>query len=155
MGYLCQSINSHFRVRKEKVGDFVNALVDDYEQPDIREDAIRFEDMMLGKDEEGNINSIELPMDKHYLDKVAPFVLPGSYIDMLGEDGTIFRWLFLKDKIMTSTMVPIQVERLNHIEELLKEISVEHGVSGKWPDEKIIDLMSCCLSITFSAAPEE
>lgn len=47
----------------------------------------------------GNVNYIEfLQMyvgeEKRLFDTIAPYVKPGSYIQMVGEDDTIWRWFF-------------------------------------------------------------
>jgi hypothetical protein len=50
-------------------------------------------------DEQGNVGNIEFLGEKLGDDEVlfkalAPFVKPGSFIEMQGEDGEIWRWLF-------------------------------------------------------------
>jgi len=56
------------------------------------------------QDDEGNIIDIEfygekLGGDEEYiLNAIAPFVKAGSYIEMYGEDGNIWRWAFNGEK---------------------------------------------------------
>lgn len=50
-------------------------------------------------DEFGNVNSIEfsgekLGDDEQLFNAIAPYVLAGCYIQMQGEDGAIWRWVF-------------------------------------------------------------
>ena len=53
----------------------------------------------LDFDDNGNVNSIEHLLtyssdEKRLFDAIAPYVKPGSYIQMVGEDDTIWRWFF-------------------------------------------------------------
>jgi hypothetical protein len=50
-------------------------------------------------DDAGNVDNIEftgekLGQDKLLFDAIAPFVEPGSYIEMVGEDGARWKWKF-------------------------------------------------------------
>lgn len=50
-------------------------------------------------DEAGNITGVnfsaeKLGADKELFDAIAPFVEKGSFIEMNGEDGTTWRWIF-------------------------------------------------------------
>lgn len=50
-------------------------------------------------DEQGNIKSIyfegqKLGYDEYLFKAIAPFVKDGSYIEMSGEDGALWRWTF-------------------------------------------------------------
>ena len=51
------------------------------------------------EDDAGNIVAITFEAEKlgdedRFFDAIAPFVRAGSYIEMLGEDGTRWRWVF-------------------------------------------------------------
>jgi hypothetical protein len=53
----------------------------------------------ISRDSDGNINDVyfdgeKLGSDDKILDTIAPFVEKDSYIQMLGEDGSIWRWVF-------------------------------------------------------------
>ena len=53
----------------------------------------------VGYDSEGNVTSVgfegEKLGDEEYLfEAIAPFVKAGSYIEMYGEEGHIWRWIF-------------------------------------------------------------
>lgn len=50
-------------------------------------------------DDGGNVDNIEfigekIGQDKVLFDAIAPFVEPGSFIEMVGEDGTKWKWAF-------------------------------------------------------------
>lgn len=52
-------------------------------------------------DDDGNINTIDFVGEKsgygedlEFLQSVAPFVREGSFIEMSGEDGQLWRWVF-------------------------------------------------------------
>jgi len=50
-------------------------------------------------DDDGNIIDVEFVGEKsgddeYILNTIAPFVEPGSYIEMHGEDGALWRWFF-------------------------------------------------------------
>lgn len=54
-------------------------------------------------DPEGNITDIEFHGEKLYEDfslfqSLAPYVKDGSYIEMMGEDGEQWRWVFANGK---------------------------------------------------------
>jgi len=54
-------------------------------------------------DDAGNLISIEFQGekagdDKIFFDAIAPYVVSGSYIEMQGEDGCLWRWSFKKGK---------------------------------------------------------
>lgn len=55
-------------------------------------------------DAEGNITSISFAGDKlgddtHFFGSIAEFVDDGSFIEMLGEDGAMWRWIFSGGKL--------------------------------------------------------
>lgn len=50
-------------------------------------------------DDDGNVNYIEFFLEyvgeeKRLFDTIAPYVRPGSYIQMIGEDNGMWRWFF-------------------------------------------------------------
>jgi hypothetical protein len=56
-------------------------------------------------DKYGNINNIEftgekLGQEKLLFDAIAPFVRKGSYISMIGEDETRWKWIFKNNQCM-------------------------------------------------------
>ena len=55
-------------------------------------------------DAKGNVDSIcfaseKLGDDNYLLEAIAPYVVSGSWIDMEGEDGSIWRWEFKNGKV--------------------------------------------------------
>lgn len=58
----------------------------------------------VGNDEEGNTSTIrfigeKLGDDEHLFTAIAEFVRNGSYIEMRGEDGSRWRWIFTDGKV--------------------------------------------------------
>lgn len=75
--------------------DFVNA--------DTLKDALREWRWSVEEDGEGNIYDIyfegeKLGDDNILFEAIAPYVKSGSFIQMCGEDGTIWRWVFENSK---------------------------------------------------------
>ena len=63
------------------------------------DDAVAQCDWALEFDDNDNVVGIEMLMEyqgeeKRMFDAIAPYVKPGSYIQMSGEDGSMWRWLF-------------------------------------------------------------
>ena len=63
------------------------------------EDAMKAWRYPVFLDDEGNVNDIQfwgekLGQEDLLFEVIAPFVTPGSHIEMHGEDGTIWRWQF-------------------------------------------------------------
>jgi hypothetical protein len=66
-------------------------------------DAIKAWRWEVAKDIEGNIDAIDfygekLGDDKVLFDAIAPWVKDDSYIQMSGEDGSVWRWVFSEGK---------------------------------------------------------
>ena len=58
------------------------------------------------EDEDGNIANILFEREKIgdediLFNAIAPYVKSGSYIEMLGEDGGLWRWIFNEDRCIT------------------------------------------------------
>lgn len=57
-------------------------------------------------DEDGNINTIYLTGEKldwgekEELESIAQYVKPGSYVEINGEDGSRWRWIFEDGKVV-------------------------------------------------------
>ena len=89
MGYCMSMSDASFQVSTENVGHFLAHL---WRYPyDYTFDA------------EGNITEIEhtgqkLGRDYEQFQKAAPYVKDGSYIEMHGEDGERWRWVFQDGK---------------------------------------------------------
>ncbi len=84
-------------------------------------------------DEKGNVLDIEFT-GEHYGDEdilfsvLAPYVEPGSFIVMSGEDGIIWRWFFNKQKVEK------QFARLVFDGQALEEVKKECKTrDGGWP----------------------
>src|SRR5689334_13567959 len=59
--------------------------------------------MVLDEDEDGNITELDFTGEKlgdeeTLFSALAPYVREGSQIQMAGEDGAIWRWLFVRQK---------------------------------------------------------
>ena len=89
MGYCMSMSASNFFVSTENVGRFLSVL---WRYP-----------YDYTFDVDGNITEIEyvgekLGRDFELFQKVAPFVRDGSFIEMYGEDGERWRWIFKNGK---------------------------------------------------------
>lgn len=87
MGYCMSQQESKFSARVENVGRIL-AIVRKYD--------LRWE---FEYDETGNIVGIQyegekLNEDESMFIEMNPYVTPGSYIQMLGDEGDIWRWIF-------------------------------------------------------------
>lgn len=114
MGYCINQVDSKFSIEKENFQAAFDAALKlhnkDYDWTkkdwfvglktlDEVFDAWRWE---LRWNDDGDIVDIcftgeKLGDDLPFLDAIAPFVVDGSYIEMQGEDGALWRWVF-KDK---------------------------------------------------------
>lgn len=94
MGYCMSMSKSSFFVSAENVGCFLAVL---WQYPyDYKFDT------------DGNINEIEyvgekLGDDYNLFQRVAPYVRDGSFIEMHGEDGEHWRWIFKVGKCLKIT----------------------------------------------------
>jgi len=64
----------------------------------------------IQKDDKGNVNDIcftgeKLGDDEIVFDAIAPYVEKGSTIEMMGEDGVLWRWLFDGKKCREQTPI--------------------------------------------------
>jgi hypothetical protein len=70
--------------------------------------------------EEGGVIGIQfegekLGDDEQLFDAIAPFVEEGSYIEMMGEDGTRWRWEFDGKMVVEQTMEQIMSDKLRNL----------------------------------------
>lgn len=109
MGYCMEQMASSFFIEKqflEQVRDRIVAFSkEDRRWVDPIEETVSVKDAFaecrwdVNLDAEGNIDGISFSGEKAGDDnilfsRIAEFVLPGSYIQMLGEDNSIWRWIF-------------------------------------------------------------
>ena len=119
MGYLIKSIHSSFFLsneNKSKAYDTIKEWVTDEEDGiiygdflwvdiDLLEEATTIEEQLKAwrwspkNDSYGNIISVEFVgekegEDEEFLSVLAPYVRPNSYIEMEGEDGAMWKWIF-------------------------------------------------------------
>lgn len=86
MGYCMDMTDSKFSVKTENIGRVLKPLENHGYSLEI--------------DDDGNATSIDFVGNKMSYDedemfkKIAPFVESGSYIEMRGEDGGMWRWVF-------------------------------------------------------------
>jgi hypothetical protein len=79
--------------------DGAYSWVGDFQGKDSVEDSFAGWRWPVVLDDEGNIDGIEfsgekLGDDSCLFEKIAPCVRPGSFVEMLGEDGHLWRWAF-------------------------------------------------------------
>jgi hypothetical protein len=90
MGYCATLVQSEFFVATEHTGRVLRKLENYGYSPSL--------------DDDGNIVEIDFIADKLRYDEntmfqaVAPYVKDGSFIEMRGEDGTLWRWVFADKK---------------------------------------------------------
>ena len=102
MGYYAYSASAEFFIKIEDVQAALDALnkissiganFSDFEE------AMADYNFIVEADAEGNYDSICFPDEKWrdadvLLEAIAPYVKNGSFIEMIGEDGMMWRWLF-------------------------------------------------------------
>jgi len=112
MGYCIEQRDSKFFIDKKYFNEALVAVKslagkkmydDDYLNADSLADAIGEWRWDVTIDTSGNIVDIEflgekLGDDKILFDVLAPFVKTGSYIEIQGEDGELWRWVFDGEK---------------------------------------------------------
>ena len=81
---------------------------EDFMEAQHIKEALRAWRWWVGFNESGDIDNINFEGEKYGDDKVvfgaiAPFVVDGSYIQMLGEDGEMWRWIFNNGELETIT----------------------------------------------------
>lgn len=107
MGYCVSSVDCKFKLQLENVENAFKALQNLCSEEIMKGSSVlkNFEDIMLEcgweveEDEDGNYNQIRFIGDKIYnneeeLRAIAPYVDSGSYIQMVGEDGDTWRYVF-------------------------------------------------------------
>ena len=90
MGYCASMVSCKFSVKTENFGRVHKKLERHGYTPET--------------DDEGNVTGLDFRGDKLSYDEgkmfaeIAPYVEDGSYIEMQGEDGAAWRWVFNKGK---------------------------------------------------------
>lgn len=90
MGYCIEITNSSFSVKTENLGRVLKPLENHGYSLEI--------------DDDGNVTGIDFMGEKmsycedEMFKKIAPFVENGSFIEMRGEDGSMWRWVFKDGK---------------------------------------------------------
>lgn len=111
MGYEISLMNQNFYIAKENINDAlcaINKTAEEFNEKysyslEIHSniyEAFNFHSYHVAQDNDGNIfdinyESYKLRDEFEFLFKpIEKFVRDGSYIQMLGEDGQMFRWVF-------------------------------------------------------------
>ena len=105
MGYCMYQRDYSFIIKKENFEKALDAIkktkldYDDISKCSSLVNVIEELGWNPGFDENGNIDSLYFGQDKLcdeeiWLDAIAPFVEIGSFIEMIGEDGNLWRWIF-------------------------------------------------------------
>lgn len=109
MSYYMTQRDISFYIRKELVPEAFKAIKGiEPLQPGITRansirEAFRYRYWQPEIDRDGNITELEfvgerLDDDYTFFEALAPFVEPGSFIEMSGEDGCVWRWHFHNGK---------------------------------------------------------
>jgi len=91
MGYSAELVRCKFNVKTEHFGKVYKNLENKGYIPEA--------------DDDGNVIDLDFAGDKLAYDedkmfqKIAPFVEDGSFIEMRGEDGAMWRWVFSDGKV--------------------------------------------------------
>lgn len=110
MGYCATQMDSMFYIKKENLSNALKAIknMPSKEYAWVEEEFREVNNLgdMLNKwgwyasfDDEGNITSIDMDQEKlgdevEMFKAIAPYVKENSYIEMMGEDGYHWRWIF-------------------------------------------------------------
>ena len=110
MGYYMNQRDSNFYIKRKNVGAAHDALkcIGDVSWADSsvlkmsRSLAEAFDELRwrIEIDDDGNVDGIYFKGEKAggdelvYFDAIAPYVKKGSFIEMAGEDGSMWRWVF-------------------------------------------------------------
>jgi hypothetical protein len=120
MGYRMSQMEAEFRIPKDRFADALAAIqalagketihdrsglhfswvaTEDFVRARTLEEALRAWRWNPDLDADGNIDGIWFEGEKSgddtlLFEAIAPFVAPGSYIQMIGEDDSIWRWRF-------------------------------------------------------------
>jgi hypothetical protein len=108
-----QNYDVYFNIRKENVDAALKAIKEmpisdihyswveeeEYRSAETLEDAMKAWGWCIDTDKDGNVDSIYFDWEKigeefQLFKAIAPYVEPESYIAMIGEDSTIWRWYF-------------------------------------------------------------
>lgn len=86
-------------IRESSGAHFAWVRTSDFAQAETLEDALRVWRWEPEVDKQGNIEGLwfhgeKLGDDKVLLEAIAPYVEPGSSIQMIGEDDSIWQWRF-------------------------------------------------------------
>lgn len=117
MGYYVNSMESSFMLKKENVDkawDALKKLFDEiprigWASQKVINESTSFEEAMeecgwtIEQNENGDYDSIYFSDEKYgdneiELEAIAPYIENGSYIQMRGEEGDIWRWIFKDGK---------------------------------------------------------
>lgn len=116
MGYSICQVDSNFEIKKENIDSAIKAAINisqkNYAWTLKKEDFTNPKKVFqvwqwdLSFDDNGNISGISFAGDKlvnelFFLEIIAPFVTEGSFIEILGEDGERWRWVFKDAKCIT------------------------------------------------------
>lgn len=104
MGYRMRQMDADFRIKKENIDKALKAILS--EEKDLHAESLQ--EAMWGwgwtcyEDESGIISIIfegeKFIGDDRLMEMIAPWVEDGSYIQMIGEDDYIWRWVFQDGK---------------------------------------------------------
>ena len=116
MGYYCNSIDSSFYVKKENVPKMINAYISKFHiaSPPTKNQAetekflvnmFQINGMEITYDKSDNIDCVWYEYGKlhsdleDFLDTIAPYVEDLSYITLIGEDSSIWQYVFHDGKM--------------------------------------------------------
>jgi len=101
MGYSMSQVGSKFFVKAENKHKAFESLQELYSLEDCKvfEDAMDYLNWNVEVDKNYNVVKVDfmaenLRDDYEIFEAISPFVESGSFIEMLGEDGRRWRWLF-------------------------------------------------------------
>lgn len=124
MGYYMNQTDGKFFIKKENINKVIKAIQGLHGKESIEDSSGRhfswvdhdfykkdnISDIFIcwrwevGFDEDGNVNSVtfqgeKLGDDGVLFKKIAPYVQDGSYIEMVGEDNMMWRWIFQDGRV--------------------------------------------------------
>lgn len=104
MGYSINCVDSDIFIPAKDVQIALTALNEGM-APEIKYGSLCAGRWMFELDEKNNVVEInfdgEKGRDDDELKPLAPYVKDGSYVEMMGEDGARWRWIFKNGKIIT------------------------------------------------------
>lgn len=111
MGYYMSQQDSDFRIRSKNVSSALKALRRSENGASLMgvntlSDALQIYGFTVTSDENGDITDIYFEYDKlrgqeEMLGIIAPYVQDGSFLQMIGEDDSMWRWVFRDQKLET------------------------------------------------------